>query len=378
MKGDSQRFHNLILPLIESSIQPQSETREYLLEEALDLWSAILAQTIEPSPEILNLRQYLFPLYESASEMLRKALQITDQYILLAPPAMLEQSPQYTAVFRNLISSKLGREANGIVVHLVDTLLQVGNVFGGPTAVQHLAGIIDESNFLPEVLLGLKSSYDAHQTTGPNKVHTDIEGIVESDYFTVVARILLIDTAAFVNVLEASTAQPFDEAIDWLLTECFSHCENIGNTDQKKLMCLALTNLLDLSPSKKILNRLQEFMHLWCDTVAECTEYLEDGDEGRDTLIYSDPDALRPEKGVETPEDERRRNVCSSAIVVVTANEAQLLFSDPVHKIHIKEHIKNHLLKAMDLCGGQGNFQNEYLVNVDAEVVKSFSSMRIL
>ena len=309
MKGDSRRFHHLILPLIESSIQPQSESREYLLEDALDMWSAIIAQAIEPSTEILSLRQHLFPLYESASEMLRKALEITEQYILLAPQAMLEQSPQYTAVFRNLISLKLKREAHGIVVHLVDTLLQMASILGGPTAIQHLAGIIDESNLLPEILLGLKSSYDSHQTTGPNRVQTEVEGIIETDYFAVLARILVVDTASFANVVAASTAQAFDEAIAWILTEWFSHCENIGNTDQKKLMCLALTNLLDLSPSKSILGRLQEFMNLWCDTVGECVEYLGDETEGRDCLIYSDPDALKPEVGVEAPEEERRRNV---------------------------------------------------------------------
>ena len=38
----------------------------------------------------------------------------------------------------------------------------------------------------------------------------------------------------------------------------------------------------------------------------------------------------------------------------------------------------SHLVKAVDLCGGQGTFQAEYLVNVDADVVKSFGSMRIM
>ena len=304
MKGASQQFHSLIIPLVESSIRPDSETRQYLLEDALELWSFVVAQSDSASPELLGLTRHLFPLYELASDSLRKALDITKQYILIAPHEMLEETARFTSALKDLVSFKQRGNTNGIVMHLFDTLLQYAYDIGGPGAVQRVAEIADESNFLPRVLLGLKSAHDSHQTTGPNRIHTEIDGIIETDYWSVVARILYATPNGFPGILAASTEQPFEDAIKWVLTEWFSHCENIGNTGQKKLMCLALTKLLELGPSR--LDRLQDYMTLWSDTVAECMEYNEDG-EGKDSLVYGDPNAVKYEH--ESPEEERKRNV---------------------------------------------------------------------
>ena len=310
MRGESQRFHTLILPLIESSIRPDSETRQYLLEDALDLWSSIVAQSVHGSAELLGLTSYLYHLYELASDSLRKALEITEQYVLLSPQAMLEQTAQLTGALKDLVSFKQKGDTNGVVMHLVETLLHTAHNIGGASAVQRIAELADESNFLPQVFLGLKSAYDSHQTTGPHRIHTEIDGIVETDYWSVLARILYATPPGFARIVAASTEQGFDEAVTWLLTEWFSHCENIGGTDKKKLMCLAVTKLLELGPQKVLLDRLQEFMTLWSDTVAECMEYVEGEDpEGRDCLVFGNPNALRPESGSEAPEEERKRNV---------------------------------------------------------------------
>ena len=303
MKGASQELHPLMIPLIDSSVRPDSETRQYLLDDALELWGSTLAQSIETSRGLQALIQYLFPLYEAASESLRKALSITEQYIILMPQAMIEETFRFTSVFRDLISFKEKGDTKGIIMHHMETLLQFAYHIGGASAVRRVAEIMDESNFLPEVFLALKSAYDSHQTTGPNKIHTEIDGLIETDYWSVLARILYADPTSFVNIVSTSTAQSPDEAMKWLLTEWFSHCENIGSTDKKKLMCLSLTKLLELG----YLDRLQEFMTLWSDTVAECVENLEDGGEGKDCLVYGDPDALKSEH--ESPEEKRKRNV---------------------------------------------------------------------
>lgn len=313
MKAESRQFHGIILPLIESSVRLDSETRAWLLEDALDLWSAIISQADQVG-DIFNLVKHIKPLYEMASDALRKGLEITEQYILLAPQEMLEESLQFTADFRTLITHSNAREARGVVTHIIDVLFQVAANIGQRPVVEKLAYIINESNFLQAILLGLKSAYDAHQTTGPNRMATDIEGIVETDYFSVLARILLIDPLTFSNVISDSLSEPFDIAIKWLLSEWFSHCENIGSADQKKLMCLALTNLLDLPPSQQILGRLQEFMGLWTDTVAECMEYTEGETEGRDTLVWTEPAFQNSENVPESPEEVRRRKVKSSML----------------------------------------------------------------
>ena len=78
MKAESRSFHVSFLPIIQSAIEPESETQVYLLEDALDLWASIVAQTPsapEPTPqELLNLLRYLLPLYSMDNETLRKAI----------------------------------------------------------------------------------------------------------------------------------------------------------------------------------------------------------------------------------------------------------------------------------------------------------------
>jgi hypothetical protein len=361
IRTESKRFHETIIPLVENSLNPESSTVEFLVDDGLDLWSALIAQAEEPTNDLLGLVTHLRHVFELASETLRKGLEITNQYVLLAPQKMLEQSLELTSIFRRFITNDDHRhEARGPSVHIVNTMLQVATSMGQP-AVQQLAQILDESNFLSALLLGLKIAYDSHQATGPDRPDTNIDGIVETDYFTILARILVVDPVTFSMVIASSLSDSFDNVIDWILTEWFYQCENVGNADQKKLMCLALTNILDLGP--KYLGRLQEFMNLWCDTANECLEWTDGEVSNTDCLVYGNPNAAGQEWGFDSAEAERK---------------VKLLRADPVHTVHIKEHIRAHLIRAIEACGGQQAFQNDWLVNVDKEVVKSFESVQIL
>ena len=308
MKAESRRYHPMIVPLVQSSIELESETRPYLLEDALELWAAILAQTLEPTPDIISLTQYLFPIFDTAADYLRKALEITESYFLLAPQAMLENSTRFLSAFANLLGAQLKREANGSITHLVQILIRAAESLGGSPAVETLTQVLIDTRFLHKIMSGLKNTYDAHQTTGPNRVYSNIDGIVETDYLSVLARIAYarpyVFATAIANIAHV-TNENFDETITWLLTEWFSHLENIGDPTKKKLMCLALTAELTTIP--QVRDRLQELMTLWTDMITELVVSVEDGGDGRDSLVYWDPDGL--EQGGESPEDSRRRNV---------------------------------------------------------------------
>ena len=315
MKGESRRYHQMILPLIESTIQPESTTREFLIEDALDLWGSILIQTPEPNPDLLNLIPYLFPMLKTASDILRKALEITESYVLLAPQAFFQNSTQFLSQFLSafaaLLSAQVKREANGAITHLVELLIRAGSTMGGVQGCELLTKYLCESQFLPILLAGLKTAHDAHQTTGPNRIHSNVDGIIETDHFTVLARLAIAHPPTFVNAISsiANTRQePFDPSITWLLTEWFSHLENIGLASQKKLMCLALTGILESHPKEWALRHLQSFMTVWTDVVTECVGEPEEGKESKDNLVYWDPDGLKPEFP-EAPEDARNREV---------------------------------------------------------------------
>jgi hypothetical protein len=42
------------------------------------------------------------------------------------------------------------------------------------------------------------------------------------------------------------------------------------------------------------------------------------------------------------------------------------------------QYIKHHLVQAMAQCGGQEAFQRDWLVNVDANVMRSFGNLGLL
>lgn len=360
MKDASRRYHSLILPLIQSSIEPNSETQVYLLEDALELWSAILIQTPAPaSPPLLSLSQHLFPIFDLATENLRKALEITESYLLLAPSELLahETLTRFLTAFTALFGT-LKREANGSITHLVEILVRAAESIGGPDAVARLTTSLVETGFVAKLLTGLRESFDAHQTTGPNRKHTTIDGVVETDYLSVLARIAFASPDIFVQAIAAAT-QPADvtSTMDWLLTEWFSHFDHIGDAKRKKLMCLALTNLLSLHHAW-ILSRLQSLMTVWTDVITELTE----GMDGADCLVYWDAEGLKGD-GPEAPEEERRRD---------------LVFGDPVHRVDVREFVRERLRRVVEVGGGEERFARDWVADVDRDVVGGFGALGVL
>lgn len=374
MKAESQKYHAMIIPLIDSSVQLTSPTRVYLLEEAMDLWATILVQTSSPAPqETISLAQHLFPMYEAASDALRKALEITETYILLIPQHFLSESTHLLVPFSSLLGATK-REAIGVITRLVELLVQSAEYIGGLQAVSQLTTNLVTSQFLYTLLTGLRTAYSAHQTTGPNRASSSIDGVVETDYLSVLARLALASPSLFTSALTAAWPQEnFETTISWLLAEWFSHIDNIGDPERKKLSCLALTNLLQAG-QPWILNHLQELMTVWTDTITELFEDSNDNNDlsvdggggggggGVDCLVYLDEQKLRPE-GPEAPADERRR---------------RLSFADPVHRLDVKVFLRERLQGAAAACGGQEAFEKSWVVNVDKDVLSGFGGLGVV
>lgn len=359
MKQDSRRYHPMIIPLIEGSVDPSSEIRVYLIEEAMDLWAAILVQTPSPaSQEVVSLARHLFPIYESASEMLRKAFEITDLYIQLIPRHFFSEASLLLRPLASILSTSR-REAAGLITELVEMLIRTADHLDGSQGVSNLTTHLISSGLLSNLLIGLRSAYEAHQTTGPNRPSTSIDGLIETDYLCVLARLALASPALFLSALTATIpSESIEATVSWLLTEWLSHLDNVANPEKKKLLCLALTAFLETN-QPWILGRLQELMTIWTDLIAE----LVDGDNrGVDCLVWWDANNLKPE-GPEAPADERRRN---------------LTYADPVHRIDLKAFVRDKLQAAVKACGGRETFKSRWLVNVDGEIVKAFGALGVV
>lgn len=369
MKAASVPFHSLVLPIIKGAIEPESETRLYLLDDAMDLWGSILAQTPAPaSPDLMSLAPYLMSVFELDSENLRKGLEICQSYFLLAPTDMLSDSmrkPLLSALAS--ILEGLKPDASGLVNNLVEMIIRAAESIGGEDAVRTVTSDLVESGFLTKQLHGLRSSWSAHCTTGPLAKEPSVDGVVETDYFSVLARIIMGSVPIFLQAVQVAAPavdgdNTIETAMKWLLEEWFSHFDNIGDPSRRKLMTMALTKLLS-HPQPYILSQLQLLMNIWTELVFELRDDSED--PNADSLVFENPDELKTlDPSIpEAPEDERRR---------------LMTFSDPVRSIKIPQWIRHYLQQAIEGCGGQEAFQSEWLANVDGDVVAAFGKLGIM
>lgn len=355
MKEQAQRYYPLILPLVQHAVEPGSEMQVYLLEEALDLWCTILAQTPAPAPpEILALTESAFPLLEIGSENLRVVLNIVDSYILLAPESMLADTVRLRVL--SYMTNLLGvtkRELAGLVTSIVENMIRAAEALGGHKGLELIAKDLHESGFTDKIFEGLRDAWEAHQTVGPSRKYPKLDDVVETDYFTILGRLALADPQITFTLL--GTVGEVNDVWRWLSAEWFRHFDSMANADRQKLSCLALTRFLELPPpvTTVILERLQDYFAMWTSVIEEM---MSGRDDGGDNLIWQSSEGNE----YEGPEDIRQR-LHSAA--------------DPVHTIHALEFVKAKLQQAIANCGGEEEFQRNWLVNIDSDVLAGFQKL---
>lgn len=369
LKAASVPFHSMLIPIIQGAVEPGSESQLYLLEDALDLWSAIIAQSPTPaSAELFSLIPYLFSVFELGSESLRRALEIAESYLLIAPQQMLSEDVRQRLL--NCLSGLVGTlksEANGMVNNQIEIIIRTAERLGGESAVSQVTSDLISAQFLSKQLAGLRGSWVAHCTTGPLAKEPAVDGMVETDYLSVLARLALSSSSIFLQAVLAAapsiqhgTPASIEDTMKWLLEEWFSHFENIGDPGRRKLMCLALTNLLSTS-QPFILQNLQLLMSMWTDVIVELRG--DEEDPMADSLVLQNAEALKLGEGPEAPEDERRR---------------ELTLGDPVHRVRLPEFVKHHLQAAIQACGGYEAFRERWLGDVDQDVVNAFGKLGVV
>ncbi|KAJ5246110.1 hypothetical protein N7468_001093 [Penicillium chermesinum] len=323
--NESARYHSLILPLIQGSVNPESETFVYLLDEALDLWAAIIMQTPTPaSPEIISLFPAILPILDQGTDSTPQALTIIESYIYLAPQ----------------------EQRTGVVARLVELMIRgAETVDGGSEAIYRvISQSLVETGFLQSLLEGLYSAYEASQTTGPNRKVSNVVGVVETDYFSVLARLALANPSIFISAVSAATKSSEEQTMAWLLTE-----------------------LVLAPPPTFILNHLQSYLNIWTDIVVELAEG--GSDPNADYLVYwsapSGSETANPENSeeVETPENLRRREWESA---------------DAIHRFPIRSFVRQRMEQVVASCGGAERFKEEWLANVDADVLSTFLALGVL
>ena len=168
-------------------------------------------------------------------------------------------------------------EANGIMTHLVTCIIRGADGVGGENAVKVLTSDLISSGFLAKVMEGLHGAWTHHQSHGPYRELPSraVDGVVETDYFTVLARIGVASPSVLLEALSSLSSEGLEKTLDWLLEEWFSHIENIGDAPNKKLMCLVLTRFLE-GGQPWMMGRLQSLIGIWTDVLGELLDGMDD------------------------------------------------------------------------------------------------------
>ncbi|KIW61288.1 hypothetical protein PV05_01427 [Exophiala xenobiotica] len=373
----SLSYHAAIIPIIHDSVQPESDAIVYLLEEALDLWSAILQQTPsdQVSSDLLALSHSLLPLLGIGSELLRQIFEIVESYTILSPTTVLAPqflTPLLTSMKELLpvLSSSRARDAS-LAPHVLDNLVATIAVEGHSNldshqALTHILESVLNTGYLSTLLTLLKEAHEYHQDPRPNRRPPDIIGPGETTLLTLLSRIALLSPDQFVQAVVAanvnSTSSP--TPTHWLLTEWLQSIDSVGDVLRKKLQVLALTNLLTATTPpfpELMLENLQSLLTVWTDVTVELGQEAADESEG-DYLWHNRPGYV-PEWPDATPEDGRKRAISNA---------------DPIYTINIRHFIASRLRLTMERAGGPQTFEHEWLTRIDGVVLKAFVDLKLL
>ncbi|KAK2749690.1 hypothetical protein FQN57_005913 [Myotisia sp. PD_48] len=378
MNEESTRYHSIILPLIQKSIEPGSDTLVYLLDESLDLWEAVLSVTPAPaSPELLGMFPLVFSVFEMG-DAVRVALDITESYILLAPNEFLNGDICFKllSVLESFLHPK-SHSRIGIVPYIAELLIRTGEYSTGESEQVYasIAKAFVASSFLPTSLAELHGAYKARIETGPNRTRSLLHGVSETDYFSVLARLALASPLNFVSaVTSAIPGEPINQTFKWLLSEWFSHFDQISDINKKKLHCLAVTHLLTMNgptsqPPLYLLDHMQSYLTVWTSLIIELSEGADDSDDPRqgDYLVtWNKPDQTYDADG-KYSEGEQAQLIRRRAWTL----------SDPTFKLNIRDFVRAHLHIVVDNSGGLERFRADWLVNVDSTITHEFGQLGI-
>lgn len=362
--ADSSPLQSLLLPIIKSALEPGSETQLYLLEDSLGLFADLITQSISSSPELLSVVPLLFPILELETALCSKALDILNKLLLLDPQALLQDEIRHRTL--RSLTPLLSVRCNELVestIRYVENLIRTAQMMIAEHGVMTVSEDLLLSGFLRTALDCVHGCWASHQTTGPKRRDPPPDARSESYYLIILARIIMADNSCFMAVIQSwcrDKGRDFDSAIAHILEEWFSQMDNIGDPTRTKLMCLALTQLLDTGESW-ILSKLQDLVALWTTIVLE----LRDGPEDvtGDSLVYPAPDPATYDPQRTSPHEKR---------------EAKLTYSDPVHTVNLGQSVRHHLLNVIARCGGEEAFKTTWLLNVDADLLKSFEESAIM
>lgn len=359
MRTESQRYHPIILPLLKQALEdPDSPLYLHLVEEAVELWYAVLYQSSSPlSAELTALAPLALGPAEYDSHVAQECLRIIKAYILLAPQEMLSDAMRRSTLdvlTKGLYVKEVSHSKEAS--YCIETMIRTADTLGGAQGISVVIRDLVDLGFMQKMLHDLIQDWKASKVVGPNRPVQELTSLVEDQYFAILARLCLARPELFIQLL-TSFEYSLDEIWACLIMKWFEHFDYMAD-ERKKLSCLALTRLAALPEpvQTKVLSTLMDFMTMWISVIKQL-QLETDGvqQQPADNLIWYDA-------GV------------SGDDTAVDALEKETAASDPVHTAHMYTFMQDTFRNLVQRVGEQ-NFQEHWLVNVDKEVVNEFRAL---
>ncbi|RHZ44598.1 hypothetical protein Glove_718g38 [Diversispora epigaea] len=340
LMNESINLHDFIIPIIQYSVNPNTEEHVYLLEDALDLWLATLENSVECTPGLFSLVPAVIGLLEFGSENLKKVLKILESSIILVPDMIIQSNGhQIMDTFTRLLGD-LKPEACRAIIHVLDVMFQT-------CSFSSLGETIMNTGLLWKIIKSLLTENEEYP-------------YVLVSYISILARLVLIGPDFIINFLSVAGQQynmSQHNLLHKVLEVWLEKFDNIGHPKQRKLNAMAFATLISTT-NPIILGYLSHFMGVWCDVLSEVKE-----SGGGDALVYWQediPTKLETDEVDDTPETKRKR---------------ALLQKDPIHTTNLIQFIQLKLAECEALNGGTQEFNLHHISKIDKTLLDQLNGL---
>ncbi|XP_067143577.1 importin-11 [Centruroides vittatus] len=326
----SEELHPFLLPVIAFSTNVNEPPHVYLLEDGLELWWAVLENTSVCSPNLLQLAQNLFSLFESGTENLRICLQIAQAYILLAPKDFLQNYSKNLVDTCISFISDVRSEGIVMIMRLIELVFKVFPE-EGPQLFQYM--LLQVLTFVLE-----------------NQPYP----MVITMYLSVLSRVILYNRQCFKLVLlerakakKEQTEEVFGKFLDiWLENMLVVH-----PVERRKLLGLALASLIT-SNSSVVYDRI-------CGILLGIVEVLNDITKSDDIGAHIDSLVLHANETLQIDDDDETEH---------ERRKQELSRQDPIHTVVLKEYLCSQMSQLQQSLG-QTAFE-QLMATVDVETMQ--------
>lgn len=357
--AESRRYHQAMLPIVNSCLSDPSG--QAFLDDIVDLWRSLILQSEAPlSAEMVNLEPFALPLLENEPQVAEAAFEIIKAYIILSPDAILTDNlrrPTIQALAGPLQSAVRGRGADVLTSYrTMELIFLAASELGGSNGVSILVQDLLEIGLLQTIFQRIHEDWEYNQLTGPNAAKKEaLEWSHRLAYFSILARITLSDPNLLLNSI-SSIGADMAQVWPWLSPQWFASLDSMADIERQKLSCLALTRLAELPPPAHevvVCAKLQDYFTMWNNVILEA----HDGNAlGEDGLVWESAPLGEEATPLETSES------------IVTSR-------DPVHTIRTYTFVTERLQGLVQKSGGERAFSENWVVNVDKEVLADFERL---